>query len=377
MNVIQHLAKPVELSTQQVFEKTKKTFEPTIPVIDMNEWYGKDRGSFIESLKDAFVNLGFVLVVNAPVNDDLVDKGYKTIQRCFKQDSETKKKLTSATNSGERGYVESEIAKNYETLVKDHKEFYSIGRELTSDQKQRLQYPENIWPEDPIFKETMTALYSNLEQMVSIISETISMAIDEHPSLISDMIREGDHMLRCNHYPAHTPEGQPRGSEHTDANLFTILPKATSEGLQVKLKDGTWVDVTFPENARNGFVINVGDSCQNLTNGYFRSALHRVQTKSNENERFSIAMFVHARNDDKMTPLQSCIEKTGGVRKFPNATRQELLEQHLVIMGRASKEMMERVHKSGLIEDQIQLGINCKKALDELAKNGFTYDKPH
>lgn len=354
-------------------KKKEDSFDSTIPVVDMLDFYNpSQRGIFIQGLKEAFQKYGFVAVVNANLpQEEVLDSAYKTIIEFFKQPLEKKLEIKSKVNSGERGYVNSESAKGQNSTVTDYKEFIHIGRELTPEQAQRLQYPENLWPQDFELKGSIIELYRSLEGLVTPFSEAISEAMGMPTSFLSSMTHDGDHLLRTVHYPANPPEGEYWAAEHTDINLFTLLPRATSEGLQLKLDDGTWMDVTVPKGA---ILMNVGDMLQNLTNGLFRSSVHRVEAKVKGEERFSIVLFAHAHRDDRMDPLPGCIEATGGRRKYPLATRQQLLEQRIVEMGRASVKMMKDLYHSGLLEQQEQLGIDCSKAREVMKKYEHIYN---
>lgn len=346
-----------------------RAFAATIPVIDMRDCFDQlRRPLFVQGLKEAFQKYGFVAVVNAPIDGTVLDKAYEAARNFFKQPLDKKKEIKSLTNSGERGYVNSESAKGQQASVTDYKEFIHIGRELNAEDQKRLEYPANIWPTDFPLKEPMMDLYQDLELLVRPFSEAISEAMGMARSFLAEMTQEGDHLLRTVHYPANPPVGESWAAEHTDINLFTLLPRATAEGLQLKLEDGSWLDVTVPENA---LVVNAGDMLQNLTNGLFRSSVHRVEAKAKAVERFSIVLFAHARRQDRMDPQPSCIQATGGIRKFPLASRQQLLEQRIVEMGRASFKMMEDLSKSGLLEEEMRLGMNCQKALDSLKIHGL------
>ena len=55
--------------------------------------------------------------------------------------------------------------------------------------------------------------------------------------------------------------------EHTDYGFLTILKQDDSGGLQVKSKDGQWIDAPPVENT---FVVNIGDMLEIWTRGYYK-----------------------------------------------------------------------------------------------------------
>jgi hypothetical protein len=110
---------------------------------------------------------------------------------------------------------------------------------------------------------------------------------------------------------------------------------------------------------------------ENITNGEFRSGLHRVVAKRDGYERYSLVFFVHPRSQDRLDPLQACIDRTGGVPKYAKATRLELLEERLVDLGLASPVMMQHLAESGLMERLIEVGRASPKAMKKLREAGL------
>lgn len=74
---------------------------------------------------------------------------------------------------------------------------------------------------------------------------------------------------------------------HTDMSCITILYQDEIGGLQVRSKEGKWMDI----NPCNGnLVVNIGDLMQAWSNGWVRSSEHRVVLRQCTS-RFSIAFF--------------------------------------------------------------------------------------
>ena len=77
--------------------------------------------------------------------------------------------------------------------------------------------------------------------------------------------------------------------EHTDYGYITVLLQDASGGLQVKVDDGSWVDVPpVPDT----FVVNLGDALEHNTGGLLRATPHRVQQRQDASSgRFSFPFF--------------------------------------------------------------------------------------
>jgi isopenicillin N synthase-like dioxygenase len=118
-------------------------------------------------------------------------------------------------------------------------------------------------------------------------------------------------------YPAQAVapiEGQFRAGEHTDYGTLTILlAEDKPGGLQVKLRNGGWVDV---RPAPGVLVINIGDMMMRWTNDHWVSNLHRVANPPRalaHVPRLSVVFFQKPNYDAEIR----CIEKYAGTTFVP------------------------------------------------------------
>ena len=68
---------------------------------------------------------------------------------------------------------------------------------------------------------------------------------------------------------------------------------------------------------------------ENLTNGLFVSALHRVMAQEPDKDRFSMVLFVHPSGNSPLDPIPACIELTGGTQLYAPGTRVSSFEKDL------------------------------------------------
>jgi isopenicillin N synthase-like dioxygenase len=107
-------------------------------------------------------------------------------------------------------------------------------------------------------------------------------------------------LLRILHYPPLEGDeelGAIRAGAHEDINLLTVLPAANEPGLQVKTKEGDWLDV--PCDFGN-LIINIGDMLQEASGGYYPSTTHRVinpEGSDKTKSRISLPLFLHPKPD--------------------------------------------------------------------------------
>jgi isopenicillin N synthase-like dioxygenase len=333
-------------------------FEPTIPVLDMNEFRNPEtKLLFVEKLSKAMHEVGFFAVINPQVDEQVLYNAYDASKAFFCCDDEKKTEIFDPALSGQRGYVPSEIPQG--GMKKDLKEFLHIGRN------------KNLWPSWMNLKTPMEQLIETLDKASNDLQRAFALSMGEDEEYFIQLTESGECLLRALHYPAGPVPGTVWAGEHTDIDFFTILPMATEEGLEVFHQD-KWIPVKVPSNA---FIVNCGDKLQNLTNGYFKSSFHRVEAKP-ETERYSIVYFVHPRDEDLMSPTKIAIEMTGGVQRYPDATSLELLTSRLRELGLATPELLQLEKDSGImgrIEKLVEKGV----AADPVVKTYSIWKKSH
>ncbi|MFB2683887.1 isopenicillin N synthase family dioxygenase [Shewanella mangrovisoli] len=236
---------------------------------------------FVESLRET----GFGVLSNHPIDKELVESIYAEWQAFFNSDAKNEFMFNRETHDGFFPASISETAKGH--TVKDIKEYYHVypwGR-----------IPDSLRANILAYYEKANALASELLEWIETYSPAEVKAKFSIP--LPDMIAESHKtLLRILHYPPMTGDeemGAIRAAAHEDINLITVLPAANEPGLQVKAKDGSWLDV--PSDFGN-IIINIGDMLQEASGGYFPSTSHRVinpegtdKTKS----RISLPLFLH------------------------------------------------------------------------------------
>nr|CAB3467227.1 unnamed protein product [Digitaria exilis] len=112
---------------------------------------------------------------------------------------------------------------------------------------------------------------------------------------------------RFNYYPrCPKPEHVFGLKPHSDASMVTIVSvDDTVSGLQVQGDDGVWYDVPIVPGA---LLVNVGDAVEVLSNGFFKSPVHRVMTNQ-ERERVSVAMFYRLDPEMEIEPAAELVDE--------------------------------------------------------------------
>lgn len=158
--------------------------------------------------------------------------------------------------------------------------------------------------------EYVSAVRSMVCEVLEMIAEELQM---EERDTLSKVIKDerSDSCFRLNHYPPCPQLGALGGrnligfGEHTDPQILSVGRSNNTSGLQICLRDGTWVSVP-PDNS--SFFFNVGDSLQVMTNGRFKSVKHRVLAHDSSS-RVSMIYFGGPPLNEKITPLPSLMEE--------------------------------------------------------------------
>ncbi|KAJ7968944.1 Gibberellin 2-beta-dioxygenase [Quillaja saponaria] len=173
----------------------------------------------------------------------------------------------------------------------------------------------SIFQENPvIFRSAVNNYISAVKNLCFELLELMADGLGIQPrNVLSKLLRDekSDSCFRLNHYPP-CPELQALSGrnligfgEHTDPQMISVLRSNNTSGLQICLKDGTWVSVP-PDYT--SFFINVGDSLQVMTNGRFRSVKHRVMADTMKS-RVSMIYFGGPPLNEKIAPLPSLMRK--------------------------------------------------------------------
>ena len=182
-----------------LFMTTAFTFENArnIPILDMNDYYSEEtRDDFVKKLSDGFHEFGFIAIINSGINQEIMDSAYASIEEFFHLDVETKSKYNGAKSNFQRGYIPHFQEKAKGEKMGDFKEFYHIGRILTEEQQERLQYFVNVWPEETSLQEKMIPFYKELEMYMLPLHNAIEEALFLSKDYLNEMTIEGDCLLR-------------------------------------------------------------------------------------------------------------------------------------------------------------------------------------
>lgn len=308
-----------------------------VPTLSLGSYlYGSqdDKVKFIEQLFHGIKDYGFIILKDHDVSKDLLTEAYQVLERFYQLPEVTKRGYISEMGGGQRGYTPfgKEHAKG--SPVMDLKEFWHVGKEVETTHAFAKYYPKNIWPDDtvPEFRPIFEKLYSQLETAGIQMMEALSYPLQVEKDFFTKMVVEGNSILRLLHYPP-IPEGVDprcvRAAEHEDINFITILPAATTSGLQLKDRDGSWLDI---ESDYGTLIVDAGDMLARITNDVIPSTTHRVINPQDgkNTSRYSMPFFMHPHPESMLSCLPSC---RGAGAKYADITAHDFLMQRLREIG--------------------------------------------
>lgn len=251
------------------------------------DYYADDAAElFTRSLKET----GFAVLRTHPIDWNLIQTVYKEWQEFLKSGAADKYIFDVENQDGYFPIDVSEVAKG--ETVKDIKHFY------------HLYLPNGRYP-----TEVSSAAREMFEKMIKL-GETLLQWIDDYmdpavasklPQRLRDTASYENTLLRILHYPAiqgDEESGAVRAAAHEDINLITLLPIASSPGLQVLSPfNNQWYDVPCDSES---IIVNIGDMLQEMTNGEYIATKHRVVKPQDEKEnldRISTPCFIHPKSD--------------------------------------------------------------------------------
>lgn len=229
---------------------------------------------------------GFAILRDPPLSLQLVQAVYSEWAAFFNSDHKYSYKFDPQRQAGFFPF-QTEHAKDCDRP--DLKEFYHLYRG------------------EPLPTGISDCTWQLFDTLVNLAEELLGWLESHCPAQISQnfsvplqaMINNSpENLLRLIHYPGLNSEPEPgslRAAAHEDVNLITLLPAATTTGLEIRDNQGHWY--TVPSD-RGDLVINVGDMLQLTSRGYYRSTTHRVVNPAGESlsqPRYSMPLFLHPR----------------------------------------------------------------------------------
>jgi isopenicillin N synthase-like dioxygenase len=303
----------------------------TVPEIDISGFIRGDAvaaNRVYNQVNDALREIGFFTIIGHGIDERELSAFSQTAKAFFDLPFADKQCFRNPRNSISRGYVgigqENLGRTSVGGALIDVKEQLAFGRFDVPDTAYYRQtfgttaFEPNIVPDvPPGFGDLVKRYYRSMESLTINLLRVFAGALNVDADFFVEFFNHHTSVMRIINYPDQAGmtvgAGQTRSGAHTDYGALTILlAEKAPGGLQVKLRNGGWVDV---EPRPNSFIVNIGDLMAMWTNDHWVSNLHRVVNPpadaAQSARRLSIAYFAHANYDALIRCIPTCISSAG------------------------------------------------------------------
>jgi isopenicillin N synthase-like dioxygenase len=309
---------------------------PTIDITPLRTGSDADKRKVARRIDDACMDTGFFLVTGHGVPVELIRRTRQRAIDFFALPEDEKMKVQRPPSKISRGFNwvgDRAIAYSMgEKTPPDIQEAFGFGNERPDlaakvDPVSAQMYAPNIWPQRPgDFREVMVSYYDAMQGLAQRVLRAMALSLGANENYFDDKFDRQASNCRIIRYPAvkDTPlPGQLRAGTHTDYGIMTFVRgDDTPGGLQVKHRNGNWIDVHIPPN---DFVCNIGDLMMRWSNDRWVSTLHRVgipPPETKPQDRISLVFFTNPNPDTEVRCLEACL-KPGETPKYPPVTVSE------------------------------------------------------
>ncbi|KAG4945957.1 hypothetical protein AAZX31_15G107700 [Glycine max] len=264
------------------------------PVVDMGKLNTEERAAAMEIIKDACENWGFFELVNHGISIELMDTVERLTKEHYKKTMEQRFKEMVASKGLES--VQSEINDlDWEsTFFLRHLPVSNVSDNSDLDEEYRKT-----------MKKFALELEKLAEQLLDLLCENLGLEKGYLKKVFYGSKGPNFGTKVSNYPPCPTPDLIKGLRAHTDAGgIILLFQDDKVSGLQL-LKDDQWIDVP---PMRHSIVINLGDQLEVITNGKYKSVMHRVIAQADDT-RMSIASFYNPGDDAVISPAPALVKE--------------------------------------------------------------------
>jgi len=301
-------------------EATEDLDYAVLPVIDLAKANTPEgRAELAKVATEAMANQGFMYVINHGYTPAQTKRMFDIAHIPFTQVSlEEKKDLISdirATGSYQ-GYKLPQYW-HIDNGVHDRVEHYNINHDIT-----KRQHPEAIRPFLPEIDAFARHCHFNvIHPILRLLARGLELP-EERLVELHDWNAPGESYVRFMKYYPRPEEDEIKTKNvwfkgHTDIGSVTVLWSQPVAALQILSPEGKW---QWAKHVDNAIVINIGDSLEFLSGGFYKATIHRVvQPPPSQHGYPRLSLFFFGLPDDDVVlkPLvdESPVLQRVGVQK--------------------------------------------------------------
>ncbi|KAJ4977305.1 hypothetical protein NE237_002411 [Protea cynaroides] len=283
----------------------RESSDSSIPIVDLLHIKTKHFGNVHEELSRACGEWGAFQVINHGVPKQLLDCMRSAGLSFFKEfpEDERDKYRCDLNSAASEGYGSKMLMK--EDSVLDWRVYFD-HHTLPLSRCNPMRWPDS----HPHYRETVMEYSDHMKTLALKLLTLISESLGLPSSCIEEAVGEIFQNITVSFYPScPQPELTLGLQAHSDMGAITLLIQDEVAGLQV-LKDGQWLTV---QPLSDAIVVLLGDQTEILSNGRYRSAVHKAITNA-KNDRLSVATFHDPAKTTKTFPVAELINESSPPR---------------------------------------------------------------
>ncbi|XP_062078668.1 flavonol synthase/flavanone 3-hydroxylase-like [Humulus lupulus] len=277
-------------------ESSKAVEGVTVPVVSLSQ----PQEVVVKEVSVAAAEWGFFLITDHGIPAALIQRLKEVGEMFFMLPQQEKESNANDPTVGKFEGYGTKMTKNHEEKLEWIDYFFHVMHPLS-------KVHHEFWPQNPPSYREVTEEYNKeMLRITDVVLQLLSegLGLEEGKGLKSSLGEEEIELeMKINMYP---PCPQPElalGVEaHTDMSAITILVPNEVAGLQVS-KDNQWVAVDYLPNA---LFIHIGDQIEVLSNGKYKSVLHRSLVNK-EKTRMSWAVFCVPPHETMIGPIPKLV----------------------------------------------------------------------
>ncbi|KAG6392357.1 hypothetical protein SASPL_146574 [Salvia splendens] len=296
------------------------------PVISLEKINGEERSQVLEQIKDACENWGFFELVNHGIAPEFMDKVERLTKEHYRKCMELRFNEMVASKGLEAVQSEIDDLDWESTFFLRHRPVSNISEIPELDDEYRA-----------VMKEFAAKLEKLAEELLDLLCENLGLEKGYLKRAFLGSAGPTFGTKVSNYPPCPKPDLIKGLRAHTDAGgIILLFQDDKVSGLQL-LKDGAWVDVP---PMRHSIVINIGDQLEVITNGRYKSVMHRVIAQT-DGTRMSLASFYNPGADAVIYPAPALVGEESCGELYPKFVFEDYMKLYAGVKFQAKEPRFE------------------------------------
>ncbi|XP_057767541.1 2-oxoglutarate-dependent dioxygenase 21, chloroplastic-like isoform X2 [Salvia miltiorrhiza] len=186
-----------------------------------------------------------------------------------------------------------------------------------------LEHFISYWPSfPPDYREKMGIYSTEVRKLCIELFGAIMESLSLDQTHLKQEFKQGFQILGVNCYNRCTESSTKNGTPpHTDHSVITLLLQS-APGLDFMDPEGSWKSIP---KLKGSLQVFVGDHLEVISNGFYKSVLHRAINSSNGAARVSIAS-LHSLGMDEIVEPAAELERDENTRRYRGSSLRDYLE---------------------------------------------------